>query len=49
MHAVPAEVVRAHRLGLDVVPMVHTDGSTLASLPQSDFVNDYAYSRVGPG
>ncbi len=47
--AVPANVVRADLIGPDGVALEHWSGARLAALPPTNFVNDYAYNRFGPG
>lgn len=47
--AVPANVVRADLLAANGLAVEHWSGGALAALPASDFVNEYAYNRFGPG
>lgn len=47
--AAPANVVRADLYGPGGVPVEHWDGATLAALPHSAFLNEYAYNQFGPG
>lgn len=45
----PVHVVTADLLDGDKHPVAHWDAALLSKLPKSDFANDYAYNKFGPG
>ena len=45
----PAHVVAAELLDGDKQPVAHWDAAPLSKLPKTDFANDYAYNKFGPG
>ena len=45
----PVHVVAADLLDGEKHPVAHWDAAQLSKLPKSDFANDYAYNKFGPG